>query len=101
MSNCGVGSGGFGLPGDVVAQHGVEGCDHPEIRASLFDFSSPKISKRPAVFFQQKNRPVEWISIVRLNRLSLPRRCEAMRSRAGGMAITGTVPVLELIKSLR
>jgi hypothetical protein len=27
MSNCGVGSGGFGLPGDVVAQHGVEGCD--------------------------------------------------------------------------
>jgi hypothetical protein len=28
MSNCGVGSGGFGLPGDVVAQHGVEGCDH-------------------------------------------------------------------------
>ena len=21
-------SGGFGLPGDVVAQHGVEGCDH-------------------------------------------------------------------------
>ena len=25
MSNCGVGSGGFGLPGDVVAQHGVEG----------------------------------------------------------------------------
>ena len=24
MSNCGVGSGGFGLPGDVVAQHGVE-----------------------------------------------------------------------------
>ena len=28
MSNCGVGSGGFGLPGDVVAQHGVKGCDH-------------------------------------------------------------------------
>ncbi|MGC1237049.1 MAG: hypothetical protein WA838_20600, partial [Xanthobacteraceae bacterium] len=28
VSNCGVGSGGFGLPGDVVAQHGVEGCDH-------------------------------------------------------------------------
>ena len=28
MSNCVVGSGGFGLPGDVVAQHGVEGCDH-------------------------------------------------------------------------
>jgi hypothetical protein len=21
-------SGGFGLPGDVVAQHSVEGCDH-------------------------------------------------------------------------
>ena len=28
MSNCDVGSGGFGLPGDVVAQHGVEGCNH-------------------------------------------------------------------------
>jgi hypothetical protein len=28
MSNCGVGSGGFGLPGDVVSQHGVEGGDH-------------------------------------------------------------------------
>ena len=28
MSNCDVGSGGFGLPGDVVAQHGVKGCDH-------------------------------------------------------------------------
>jgi hypothetical protein len=28
MSNCGVGSGGFELPGDVVAQHGVEGFDH-------------------------------------------------------------------------
>jgi hypothetical protein len=28
MSNCGVGSGGFGLPGNVVAQHGVKGCDH-------------------------------------------------------------------------
>ena len=27
MSNCDVGSGGFGLPGDVVAQHS-EGCDH-------------------------------------------------------------------------
>jgi len=24
MSNCDVGSGGFGLPDDVVAQHGVE-----------------------------------------------------------------------------
>src|ERR1700745_2409219 len=28
MSNCVVASGGFGLPGDVVAQHSVEGCDH-------------------------------------------------------------------------
>jgi len=28
VSNCDVGSGGFGLPGDVVAQHGVKGCDH-------------------------------------------------------------------------
>ena len=27
MSNCDVGSGGFGLPGDVVAQHGVEGSE--------------------------------------------------------------------------
>jgi hypothetical protein len=28
MSNCVVASGGFGLPGDVVAQHSVEGRDH-------------------------------------------------------------------------
>ena len=28
MSNCVVASDGFGLPGDVVAQHSVEGCDH-------------------------------------------------------------------------
>ena len=28
MSNCVVGSCGFGLPGGVVAEHGVEGCDH-------------------------------------------------------------------------
>ena len=27
QSNCDVGSGGFGLPGDVVAQHGVEGSE--------------------------------------------------------------------------
>jgi len=33
MSNGDVGSGGFGLPGDVVAQHGVEGCDHLSVKA--------------------------------------------------------------------
>jgi hypothetical protein len=28
MSNCDVGSGGSGLPCSIVAQHGVEDCDH-------------------------------------------------------------------------
>jgi predicted Rossmann-fold nucleotide-binding protein len=28
MSNCVVGSGGFGVPDDVVAEHGVERGDH-------------------------------------------------------------------------
>ena len=28
MSNCVVGSGGFRLPINIVAEHGVEGCDH-------------------------------------------------------------------------
>ena len=28
MSNCVVGSSGFGVPGDVVAEHGVERDDH-------------------------------------------------------------------------
>ena len=28
MSNCDVGSCGFGLPCDIVAEHGIEGCDH-------------------------------------------------------------------------
>jgi len=33
MSNCDVGSGGFGLPGDVVAQHGVEGSEKTTVYA--------------------------------------------------------------------
>jgi len=28
MSNCDVGSGGFRLPCNIVAQHGIESCDH-------------------------------------------------------------------------
>ena len=28
MSNCVVGSGGLGLPCSIIAEHGVEGCDH-------------------------------------------------------------------------
>ena len=28
MSNCVVSSCGFGLPSSVVAEHGIEGCDH-------------------------------------------------------------------------
>ena len=28
MSNCVFCSGGFGLPRDIVAEHGIEGCDH-------------------------------------------------------------------------
>ena len=28
MSNCVVGSGDFRLPRNIVAEHGVEGCDH-------------------------------------------------------------------------
>ena len=28
MSNCDVGSGGFRLPCNIVAEHGIEGCDH-------------------------------------------------------------------------
>ena len=28
MSNCDVGSGRFRLPCKIVAEHGVEGCDH-------------------------------------------------------------------------
>ncbi len=28
MSNCDVGSGGLRLPCNIVAEHGIEGCDH-------------------------------------------------------------------------
>src|SRR5579862_5986992 len=28
MSNCDVGSNGSGLPCNIVAEHGIEGCDH-------------------------------------------------------------------------